>query len=532
MYYSTSLPDLVVEIKATPRHDGSYTIVGHAIDRETDARIEDLAPIRRMARSKGQLPAVRNQIISTLTRRYETLHHSTDPPGDIMTEIKSALTQLQQEVAGGMRLTPRWAAESTNAAALKYFTRNTINILKPYLTGEREYLPSDCADIELALTVSVSKTSPDNIIPTEGEPFDSSTLPGSTKILVKRRLDEANVIMARLEELIPQLPHFRLECTFEGEGAILPEQRKSLPHDVFRTFIKKLESRIDTHPDLVFCAVHMVYGCRTGEAAARIPEDVTLYDDFAVAKIISQEIDGLRTARLKTHYSRRTIVISYWGRTTLARCIALLPPTTNSKAALVHKDDLGHFIKALLLEAGAQEEDFEVAKKEMDSLSEHTDKSLPEVTAYILRRHFASVCRHIMGLPLAITDRLLGHPASGAVKDLKNVEVQREIAMAMERYVFDPASSLNPACRPITLAANADIVLTPFSESIICNPTEQEIEIEISIASAEGAETVILDTPAEAEISAETHNSVVSWDGIDRLVIGDGTPRKDTHDET
>lgn len=532
MYYNTTNPALVVEFKSTPRHDGSYTVVGHAIDRETDARIEALTPIRRRVNSKSQIPSIRNQIIASLTRRYEILCNGSDPPSDIMADIHKALTQLQQEVAGGMRLTPRWAAESTNAAALKYFTRNTINILKPYLTSEREYLPSDCEDIELALAVSASKFSSDDNIPTEGEPFDSSTLPGSTKILVKRRLDEANVILARLEELIPQLPHFRLECTFEGEGAILPEQRKSLPHDVFRTFIKKLESRIDTHPDLVFCAVHMVYGCRTGEAAARIPEDVTLYDDFAVAKIISQEIDGLRTARLKTHYSRRTIVISYWGRTTLARCIALLPPTTNSKAALVHKDDLGRFIKALLLEAGAQEEDFEVAKKEMDSLSEHTNKSLPEVTAYILRRHFASICRHIMGLPLAITDRLLGHPASGKAKDLNNLEVQRKIAMAMERYVFDPNISLNPACRPITLAADANITLTPFSESIICNPTEQEIEIEISIASAEGAETVILDTPAETEISTETHNSVVSWDGIDRLVIGDGTPRKDTHDET
>ncbi len=532
MYYNTNHPNLVIEIKATPRHDGSYTIVGHAVDRETDARIEDLAPIRRLARSKGQIPTIRNQIVATLTHRFELLCHGNDPPTDIMANIQKALEQLQIDIAVGMRLTPRWAAPSTNQAALKYFSRNTIKILAPYLTGEREFLPSDCKDIELALAASVSRAPSDDKTLTEGITPTSSSLSGPAMVLVKRRLDEANVILARLEELIPQLPHFRLECTFEGEGAILPEQRKSLPHDVFRTFIKKLESRIDTHPDLVFCAVHMVYGCRTGEAAARIPEDITFHDDFATSKIISQEINGLRNTRLKTPYSRRTIVISYWGRTTLARCIALLPPTTNSKAALVHKDDLGHFIKALLLEAGAQEEDFEVAKKEMDSLSEHTDKSLPEVTAYILRRHFASVCRHIMGLPLAITDRLLGHPASGAVKDLKNVEVQREIAAAMERYVFDPALSLNPACRPLILTPGSEFSLIPFGETAMCNRSDQEIEIEVSIESAEAGETVIMDIPAETDFSAETHTSVVNWDGVDRLIIGDSNPRKDTHNET
>lgn len=532
MYYSTNLPNLVIEIKATPRHDGSYTIVGHAIDRETDARIEDLAPIRRLVRSKSQIPAVRNQIIATMTRRYDALCHSNAPPSDIVTDIQSALTQLEQDVASGMRLTPRWAAPSTNQAALKYFSRNTVKILAPYLTGEREYLPSDCKDIELALAASVSRAPSDDKTLTEGITPTSSSLSGPAMVLVKRRLDEANVILARLEELIPQLPHFRLECTFDGDGAVLPEQRKSLPHDVFRTFIKKLESHIETHPDLVFGAVHMVYGCRTGEAAARTPEDITLYDYFATSLITSQEIDGVRTPRLKTPQSRRPIIISYWGRTILNRCTTLLPPITNSHAALVRKDDLGQFIKDLLIEAGAQEEDFEVAKKEMDSLSEHTDKSLPEVTAYILRRHFASICRHIMGLPLAITDRLLGHPASGAVKDLKNVEVQREIAAAMEHYVFDPAISLNPAFHPLVLTPDANFSLIPFGETAMCNSSDQEIEIEVCIESAEAAETVFLDTPAEAEISTETHNSVVSWDGIDRLIIGDGNPRKDTQDET
>ena len=532
MYYTTTNTNLVVEIKASPRHDGSYTIVGHAIDRETDARIEDLAPIRRLVRSKSQIPAVRNQIIATMTRRYDALCHSNDPPSDIMADIQTALTQLQQEVAGGMRLTPRWAAESTNAAALKYFKRNTVKILTPYLRGEREFLSSDNAEIELAIAEIASKSSPNNNSPAEEQPSISTTLSGATTLLVKRRMDEANVILARLEELIPHLPHFRLACSIEGGGAVLPEQRKSLPHDVFRTFIKKLESRIDTHPDLVFCAVHMVYGCRTGEAAARIPEDVTLYDDFATSLITSQEIDGVRHPRLKTPQSRRPIIISYWGRTILNRCTTLLPPITNSKAALVRKDDLGRFIKGLLLEAGAQEEDFDVAKKEMDTLSEHTDKSVPEVTAYILRRHFASVARHIMGLSLPIVDRLLGHPTIAKIKDMKSLDPQREIAAAMERYVFDPAISLNPACRPIVLTPGSEYSLIPFNESIICNPTGQEIEIEVSIESAEAGEAVIMDIPAETDFSAETHNSVVSWNGTDRLIIGDGTPRKDTHDET
>ena len=80
MYYNTTNPALVVELKSTPRHDGSYTVVGHAVDRETDSRIEDLSPIRRLAHSKAQIPTIRNQIIATLTHRFELLRHGNDPP--------------------------------------------------------------------------------------------------------------------------------------------------------------------------------------------------------------------------------------------------------------------------------------------------------------------------------------------------------------------------------------------------------------------------------------------------------------------
>ncbi len=271
----------------------------------------------------------------------------------------------------------------------------------------------------------------------------------------------------------------------------------------------------------------MVYGCRTGEAAARIPKDIKFYRTFATSDVTSQEIDGRRNSRLKTTESRRVIVLSFWGRTILEKCIAHLPPTTDTDATLTSKNALSAWIKGLLLRAGAEEDDFDAARRDMIEQENALDRTLPEVTAYILRRHFASIARHIMGLSLPVVDRLLGHTTKAHAQDLNSFDTQSSIAAAMERYIFDPALSLNPAYHPMALAPGAEIALMPFSETALQNASDDVIDLEVSLTAAESAETIFLDVPANAVIDSSTHMSTVIWDGIDRLIIGSSTPEKE-----
>ncbi len=208
MYFNTSVPDLIVDIRSSPRHDKSYNMVAYAIDRATDARINALPPIRRKATSDLQITAVQRQMIVAMVKKYRALHQQDGQP-DIMEAIKDALETLMMDIATGTCLTSRWRASSTNENALIYFRRNTIKFLEPYLSGEREFLHSDNAAIEQAIATSSGKD--------------------ITQSSIKRRVDEANIILARLEDIVPYIPTLRLECTFAVSGTSLPEHRKPSP---------------------------------------------------------------------------------------------------------------------------------------------------------------------------------------------------------------------------------------------------------------------------------------------------------------
>ncbi len=104
------------------------------------------------------------------------------------------------------------------------------------------------------------------------------------------------------------------------------------------------------------------------------------------------------------------------------------------------------------------------------------------VEAYILRRDRASRWVSRCGLEADAVDYILGHKRqipSDLQKDYRLPEEQTLIAQCLERDIYNPAISRNPAYRPISLKPDQDLHLIPNTinrfEVLIDKPVQVEI---------------------------------------------------------
>ena len=134
-----------------------------------------------------------------------------------------------------------------------------------------------------------------------------------------------------------------------------------------------------------------------------------------------------------------------------------------------------------------------------------------------------------MGLSLYETDRLLGHVSTNqsgkkAAKtqsiDLNNPETQAAIAEKMERYIFDPRFSLNPACKPIRLSEAKKRNLIEFSEYTITNDTPERKTLQLNLTGAETGESISIEMPNDTVNQLQIISNSKSWENCNRLVIG------------
>ena len=202
-------------------------------------------------------------------------------------------------------------------------------------------------------------------------------------------------------------------------------------------------------------------------------------------------------------------------------------------------------VKNLLVQCGAGASDLDKLAESIEDddldLEDTRDKAKAlrsdKVACYVLRRIFAGIMRHEMGLSLLETDRMLCHVPSDRGKmtkahsiDMTNPDVQRDIVRRMERYIFLPHEqySNNPAISAYQISEGdgmRDII--PYSEVRIANTTGADVTVEINISAAEAGELVeiILPSGAKQLTKLSALSTPKSWRGIDRMVIGDPTWR-------
>jgi integrase len=203
-------------------------------------------------------------------------------------------------------------------------------------------------------------------------------------------------------------------------------------------------------------------GLRTGEACGLQFGDISLYDDFSVTRIGRQNKSTGITNRLKTNASYRYVVGSYFFTALLLKRIKFLCskgydietistlPIVSQNAnygEFVDSSVLSEYARRILIACGITESAISASRFLLndDPDTQNPDFTEKDITAYILRRDFASRCGNICGLSTSDIDYLLGHISQNkTIKDYSNFDTQKMLAGMLERAILHPNYTRNP----------------------------------------------------------------------------------------
>lgn len=314
-------------------------------------------------------------------------------------------------------------------------------------------------------------------------------------------LARMNILLAFLRKDHPEFPAFDLtQGTFLG--CVVPnEQIKFLPESMCRFFTKELEERVQTEPHYVLPAVLMYDGAlRTAEAAGISIRCIVFYEHYCVVQVLYQERDGERISRLKTDNAYRCVVLSYWAMTMIRRCLDILNLDPDDDCLLLRADELSKWVREILyaFDPGYIENAEKVQRTNPDC--DDDGNPVYDVSAYVLRRNAASRWRNYDGLTHDEIDIMLGHKELNQrpEKYLLDETQQQEIAAKLERYVYNPNCTRNPAFAPIEITPQCKIDLVPYIVVKIVNTSDQPLRVHSDLTACCPKEPIIVHAPEDS----------------------------------
>lgn len=440
-----------------------------------------------------------------------------------MDHLRAALAKEKADAKGSNGNGNPLGNAKTRLRIITYFERNILDFLGSYLDPAKSELTDEIREDLIKTLINKTHTRTEASVPRE---------------VVLDHLRDADRLLDRLPLYDKRIPSLKLTPSCAQNRSPKVEQLKSLPREVLTAFYEAVEKLADKDPRLAFFAVLVIFGLRPAEAAGANPSDITFFDKYCTVAVTSQEEDGQLTDRLKREESRRIVVISYWGRCLLKKCVDAIGenyPTDGT--AMNSAQACSKAIKQLLLEQ------CQVTNERRDELVNEIESAYPPqndpkkqqcqsdtVACYILRRIFAGIARSIMGLTMFETDRLLGHvpdrqhALTVCSLDMNSQDVQASIAQKMERYIFTSTYSLNPAVTPYRLQDGSILDVIPFTECHFINATAHALTIDVVLTASETGECIEIDCPEGSVLSAKATSAKKTWESQNRLVIGDTTP--------
>lgn len=293
-----------------------------------------------------------------------------------------------------------------------------------------------------------------------------------------------NVLLKYLREDHPEFPMFDLTGVSLGGRAIPEEQIKTLPEAMCQFIRRELEARLLNEPREVLGTV-LMFDCalRTAEAAGIKEACIVFFDSYAVIEVMYQEDGGVRVERLKTDNAYRYVVASYWGMTMLRKCLDVLQPNLDDDRVLIRSAELSRWIRKLL--NNFDHEFVKEAERIEQTNPDYDDNGRPiyDVPAYVLRRNAASRWLNYDGLTHDEIDIMLGHKEKDKRPEvyLMDEAHQKEIAVKLERYVYNPECTKNPAFCPIEVAAGSRVDLEAYSVQRIVNTGKTPLRVHIDV---------------------------------------------------
>ena len=529
MYYESKYPDLVVDVKITEYPDNTVRAVGIGVNPDTDAVYADLGSATSKRVSQNRRTYQINYVRKEIEERFKAQHHILSADYNI---LQQAFNVLRRRVeVDHYKLKPQWEKDSTNLSAINHFERNGLALIKPFADpAERIFLEYDRQKIENTLI--------EKVMGRNGGRADAA------KVDAQNHLVDWELILKRMREIDPRIPEFKLVPAERAIRVPPKEQVKHLPRPLLMKLYAKLKTLVATYPKMVFFAVLVIIGFRPAEAAACKPCNIRWHNTYCTLLVTHQEINGFLTDKLKNEYSRRVVIIPYWGMVLLKLCCeAIGEDYPHNDSAMHRSKDCALWVKKLLIEIGIEEEYINevgliIPDADLDDDAILTPGSTAEtleirsykIACYVLRRVFATTMRTVMGLSQYETDRLLGHiPLDVNGKrvsivreiDLNTESEQAKIAQKMERFIFDEELSLNPSCTPYSIHEESTLNLIEYSDYVFRNDSDMPMTLDLNLLAAECGERVEIEMPCGTEETLTRKSSPKSWTGQSRTVIGD-----------
>lgn len=319
---------------------------------------------------------------------------------------------------------------------------------------------------------------------------------------VDQMLARMKILTEELRKHLPTLPDFPYFGEIYRTAAIPDEQVKALPEEMNQAFRKKLEEFVPLEPRMVLAGTLMFdAGLRTAEAAGVLKEELNFSEiGYSLLTVRWQEKNGQRIERLKTDNAYRYVLISHWATQMVKKCLEALGLSWG-KDILIPSKKLSSWLRKKLREC---QEDFMINAERVEAQRPDRDENdipIRDVAAYVLRRNAASRWMNHDGLTQDEVDYMLGHKKVKKKKDkyLLDELDQRSICRRLERYVYSPEHTLDPAYSPIKLTCSEKKKrFRDFASYTFINTANVPIILHIDTEASNPDEVIELSTPKEA----------------------------------
>lgn len=489
-----------------PKVTGAYIIYGHAIDPDTQVPIDGCK--RHQIRTSND---TYDADVQYLIARIEADFQNQQPRSYVPTEKRGLFLDALAHVTEPNDLCPASWSESTKSGTLSYFSRQILPRMDVYGAN---ICNEDMVSIYTELVEKAIKSGRSNKDVRTAQESVSSYFSRCAKIYRNMRF------------LFPELPD--IEFPAAEQNTANPEQAKALPDSV-RVKFASLLLRLPSHGCVLGAVLMLTAGLRTSEAAAPTIGDIEHRGDFGVLPVITQRPNLEEVSRLKTPAAYRVVVLPKLAMdildirinhlTGLGYCmdeIRKMPCVArNDDPHLpVRSQELSRFVRKMLELCGCSEDYFENAdvlqRIEPDIID--ANNKISDVSAYILRRDWATRASNICGITANVVNYLIGHKNDGAqIKDYLTPEAQRDIAYKLERYVFLPSHSCNPAFVPYQADSIREHNIEGNCAHVI--RADRDAHLTLNLRSLEADDTLTITVPEGRKVSvsrADVSDSVES----------------------
>lgn len=405
---------------------------------------------------------------------------------------------MDSDLRFAIRYSPRWHALSTRQKAVTYFEKTVLPELDR-ICNEQGTITQSSVDALYDLLVEKSMSKGNS----NGQFLTS-------KRSTKKELSSAIKIYEVIQQNVPEfeLPELRFEATLPKN---IPgnEQIKYLSDSIRIKVATVLLYRLLPIGPACGLALMLFGGLRTAEASTPRFGDIIPCKNYAICTVRSQVRGRETDSRLKTDAAYRTVVLPFifvcFYQKSLAKMRELgysdeeireMPFVTDgvSLDKPIQSTFLSDCIRQLLLVCGCSEDFLDRQQLYMEQYIDYdlNRSNTREVCAYILRRDFATRLSTRCGISVDTLDYPLGHRRKeDSVHDFESSDAQAGIATAMERYVFIPEFSKNPAYDRIDISEKKIVSLSQAYSRIALTPVPDSFKIlSLSLRTNEPGKTI------------------------------------------